>query len=168
MKLLHSNYLKSSGNGSTWNVEISSPVRPINSYYDETVAVAEMVWAEKQGNLFLCYSGGLDSEYVLAVFKSLGMPITPIIMRTQYNDHETQYAFKYCDENSITPVVIDLDYDKYDFVSKTKEQLAYFESVYFDFMDEDIKNDFVIFRGEHFQFSEMATDSKIRIKTYNI
>ncbi len=25
-------------------------------------------------------------------------------------------------------------YDKYDFVSKTKEQLAYFESVYFDFM----------------------------------
>ncbi len=72
-----------------------------------------MVWAEKQGNLFLCYSGGLDSEYVLAVFKSLGMPITPIIMRTQYNDHETQYAFKYCDENSITPVVIDLDYDKF-------------------------------------------------------
>lgn len=113
MKLLHSNYLKSSGNGSTWNVEISSPVRPINSYYDETVAVAEMVWAEKQGNLFLCYSGGLDSEYVLAVFKSLGMPITPVIMRTQYNHHETQYAFKYCDENSITPVVIDLDYDKF-------------------------------------------------------
>jgi len=113
MKLLYSNYLQSSGNGSTWNVEISSPVRPISSYYEETVNVAEIVWSQKQGNLFLCYSGGLDSEYALAVFKSLGMPITPVIMRTQYNHHETQYAFKYCDENSITPVVIDLDYDKF-------------------------------------------------------
>lgn len=59
-------------------------------------------------------------------------------------------------------------YDKYDFVSKTKEQLAYFESVYFDFMDEDIKNDFVIFRGEHFQFSELATDSKMHICLDNV
>ena len=59
-------------------------------------------------------------------------------------------------------------YDKYDFVSKTKEQLAYFESVYFDFMDEEIKNDFVIFRGEHFQFSEMATDSKMHICLDNV
>jgi hypothetical protein len=59
-------------------------------------------------------------------------------------------------------------YDKFDFVSKTKEQLAYFESVYFDFMDEDIKNDFVIFRGEHFQFSELATDSKMHICLDNV
>jgi len=59
-------------------------------------------------------------------------------------------------------------YDKYDFISKTREQLAYFESVYFDFMDEDIKNDFVIFRGEHFQFSEMATDSKMHICLDNV
>jgi hypothetical protein len=34
-------------------------------------------------------------------------------MRTQYNHHEIQYAFKYCDENSITPIIIDLDYDKF-------------------------------------------------------
>jgi len=80
MKLLHSNYLKSSGNGSTWNVEISSPVRPISSYYDETVAVAEIVWSQKQGNLFLCYSGGLDSEYVLSVFKSL-----PVVIDLDYD-----------------------------------------------------------------------------------
>jgi hypothetical protein len=59
-------------------------------------------------------------------------------------------------------------YDRHDFISKTREQLAYFESVYFDFMDEDIKNDFVIFRGEHFQFSELATDSKMHICLDNV
>jgi hypothetical protein len=59
-------------------------------------------------------------------------------------------------------------YDKYDFVKKAKEQLAYFESVYFDFMDEEIKNDFVIFRGDHFQFSEIASDSKMHICLDNV
>ena len=59
-------------------------------------------------------------------------------------------------------------YDRHDFISKTREQLAYFESVYFDFMDEDIKNDFVIFRGEHFQFSELASDSKMHICLDNV
>ena len=113
MDYISNNYIRSSGSGINWTVQIDGPVRPIKSYYEETVNVAEIVWSQKQGNLFLCYSGGLDSEYVLAVFKSLGMPITPVIMRTQYNHHETQYAFKYCDENSITPVVIDLDYDKF-------------------------------------------------------
>jgi hypothetical protein len=113
MDYISNNYVRSSGSGINWTVQIDGPVRPVKSYYEETVNVAEIVWSQKQGNLFLCYSGGLDSEYVLAVFKSLGMPITPVIMRTQYNHHETQYAFKYCDENSITPVVIDLDYDKF-------------------------------------------------------
>jgi hypothetical protein len=59
-------------------------------------------------------------------------------------------------------------YDRHDFISKTREQLAYFESVYFDFMDEDIKNDFVIFRGEHFQFSELASDSRMHICLDNV
>jgi hypothetical protein len=110
---LQDGYLSWSGNGPTWSVDIKPVNRPVKSYYEETKLVAEKVWAEKQGNIHLCYSGGLDSEYVLAVFRTLGMPITPVIMRTQYNQHETRYAFKYCDENSITPIIIDLDYDKF-------------------------------------------------------
>jgi len=113
MNLLHDNYITSSGSGSTWNVEITGPSRPTKSYYEETVIAAEMVWAQKQGELHLCYSGGLDSEYVLSVFRTLGMPIRPVIMCTQYNHLETRYAFKYCEENSITPIVINLDYDNF-------------------------------------------------------
>lgn len=113
MNLLHNNYITSSGSGSTWNVEITGPCRPTKSYYEETVIAAEMVWAQKQGELHLCYSGGLDSEYVLSVFRTLGMPIRPVIMCTQYNHLETRYAFKYCEENSITPIVINLDYDNF-------------------------------------------------------
>jgi hypothetical protein len=110
---LQNNYLNWLGNGPTWKVDIDPVSRPVKSFYKETVLVAEKVWAEKQGNLHVCYSGGLDSEYVLAVFRTLGMNITPVIMRTKYNYHETQYAFKYCDAHNISPVVIDLDYDKF-------------------------------------------------------
>lgn len=41
------------------------------------------------------------------------------------------------------------------FKKKIKEQLAYFEDVYFDV--EDMKNDFQIIRNEHFQYSPIST-----------
>lgn len=113
MNLIHNNYLVSSGSGSTWNVEITKPNRPTKSYYEETNIVAEMIWAQRQGTLYLCYSGGLDSEYVLSVFTELGMNIQPVIMRTQYNHPEIKYAFKYCEAKNISPIVIDLDYDNF-------------------------------------------------------
>ncbi len=110
---LHNGYLNWSGNGPSWDVGISAVTRPVKSYYEETVIVAEMIWAEKQGKLQLCYSGGLDSEYVLGLLLSLGMEVEPVIMRTKYNNHEIKYAFKYCEAHNIKPTVIDLDYDKF-------------------------------------------------------
>jgi hypothetical protein len=56
--------------------------------------------------------------------------------------------------------------DKYDFKNKTREQLAYFESVYFDV--EDINNDFTIVRHQYFQFSELAKDSNLHICLDNV
>lgn len=113
MDLLYNNYMRSSGNGPTWCVEIDPPSRPVKSYYEETVIAMQMLWDLKDAPLQLCYSGGLDSEYVLAVLRQLGMDVEVVIMRTAYNYPETEYAFKYCDANNITPTVIDLDYDKF-------------------------------------------------------
>ena len=113
MKLIHNNYVTTTGSGSTWNVSISSPSRPVRSFYEETVVAAQMVWEQKQGTLHLCYSGGLDSEYVLSVFLELGMNIQPVIMKTQYNHSETQYAFKLCELKNIKPIIVELDYDNF-------------------------------------------------------
>ena len=113
MQLTCNNYLRGSGNGSTWHVEIDSPRRPVKSYYEETVIAAEMIWAQKQGKLQLCYSGGLDSEYVLSVLLKLGMEVEVVIMNTAYNQHETKYAFKFCEAKNIKPTIIDLDFDKF-------------------------------------------------------
>jgi|688.fasta_scaffold22103_10 hypothetical protein len=56
--------------------------------------------------------------------------------------------------------------DKYDFKNKIREQLAYFESVYFDV--EDINNNFTIVRHQYFQFSELAKDNNLHICLDNV
>jgi len=51
--------------------------------------------------------------------------------------------------------------DRYDFVNKIKEQLAYFEHVYFNV--DDIDNNFVIHRSNLFQFSELSSDNYLHV-----
>jgi len=111
MDLLHSNYMRSSGNGSTWCVEIDPPTRPVLSYWEETKIACEMIYDQRTAPLQLCYSGGLDSEFVLATLLDLGIPVEVVIMNTQYNYHETKYAFKFCEAKNLKPTIVDLNYD---------------------------------------------------------
>lgn len=62
-------------------------------------------------------------------------------------------------------------YDLSEFRNKIKEQLAYFENVYFDVMMDSytsLSNDFTIFRGEDFQCSEMSKDCFMHICLDNV
>jgi hypothetical protein len=115
MELVQNNYLRGYGHGENWRVEIDPPSRLIKSYYEEIVLAAELIWSQRQGPLYLMYSGGLDSEYVLSVFLKLGMEITPVILRmnNDYNAHDIEYAFWYCEEHNLKPTVVDLDFDKF-------------------------------------------------------
>jgi anti-sigma regulatory factor (Ser/Thr protein kinase) len=56
--------------------------------------------------------------------------------------------------------------DSYDFKTKIKEQLAYFESVYFDV--DDMNNQFTIFRSEHYQKSELCPDHNLHVCLDNV
>jgi hypothetical protein len=113
MKLLYNDYMRSSGNGSTWSVEIDPPTRSVKSYFEETKIACGLIYEQRTAPLQLCYSGGLDSEYVLSTLLYLGIPVEVFIMNTQYNYHETKYAFKFCESKNITPTIVDLDYDKF-------------------------------------------------------
>jgi len=55
---------------------------------------------------------------------------------------------------------------KDDFVKKIKEQLAYFEGVYFD--GPNLRNDFKIYREDHFQWSELSSDTSLHICLDNV
>ena len=120
MELIKDNYLRSSGTGATWHVDIDPPKRKVKSYFEETLITSEYMYANKTGKLLLMLSGGLDSEYVFRVFQHLKFDFTPVIVRfigkyyhEDYNAHDTKYAFKLCEKFNVTPTVITFDFDKF-------------------------------------------------------
>lgn len=60
---------------------------------------------QKYKTLYLAFSGGMDSDYILRLFHRLNIPITPIIV-CYGNEKENEYAYKTCKELKIDPVVI--------------------------------------------------------------
>jgi anti-sigma regulatory factor (Ser/Thr protein kinase) len=66
-------------------------------------------------------------------------------------------------EGNGVKVIIPVKYgDRREFYSKIQEQLAYFQNVYFD-CEDNIDNNFIIYRNDLFQFSQLATDSNLHI-----
>jgi hypothetical protein len=75
------------------------------------------------------------------------------------------------DQRNGVKVIVPVKYtDRDDFLDKIKNQLAYFENVYFDVNVNNriITNEFQILRSEHFQISEMNTDSYMHICLDNV
>ena len=68
-------------------------------------------------------------------------------------------------------VIVPVKYEnRYSFIQKIKEQLAYFESVYFD-VDSSwgtVDNDFTIHRAEHYQYSDLATNGHMHLCLDNV
>ena len=115
MNFLKNNYLRTSGSGATFCAEIDPPTNKNANFHTTSIEVAEQVYQSRQGKLYLMYSGGIDSEYILNLFLSLGIDIIPVIIRLKpyYNDHDVKYAFDFCQSKKLKPIVIDLDFDNF-------------------------------------------------------
>jgi hypothetical protein len=115
MNFLKDNYLRTSGSGATFHAEIDSPTDKNANFHTTSIEVAEQVYQSRQGKLYLMYSGGVDSEYILNLFLSLGIDIIPVIIRLTpvYNDHDVKYAFDFCESKKLKPIVVDLNFDDF-------------------------------------------------------
>jgi hypothetical protein len=71
-------------------------------------------------NLFLAYSGGLDSEFILKLYKDLNLKITPILISTGYNKEEYDRSKEFLKTNNISCEVIELSNN--DFIDQLKEK----------------------------------------------
>lgn len=76
------------------------------------------------------------------------------------------------DEGNGVKVIVPVKYsDRYTFTTKIKEQLAYFESVYFDVdpnAGHSVSNDFTIYRAEHYQYSSMSQNQHMHLCLDNV
>ena len=105
---------------------------------------------------FVCRKDGMERKYMMYEGEDT-------------NTIDLLYEKETTERNGVK-VIIPVKYsDKWQFHKKIKEQLCYFESVYFDVPeDSSITNEFIISRHEHFQFSEMSTDDKLHICLDNV
>ena len=105
---------------------------------------------------FVCRKDGMERKYMMYEGEDT-------------NTIDLLYEMPTTEGNGVK-VIIPVKYqDQYQFRKKIKEQLCYFESVYFDVPgDSTITNDFVISRHTHFQFSEMSEDDKLHICLDNV
>lgn len=115
MEIVKHNYIRESNDNSGWRVIIDPLPQSHLTYHKESLLAAEEIFSLKDGQLYLMYSGGLDSEYVLSVFLDLKIDIVPVIIRLSpgYNDHDVEYAFKYCQNKKLNPLIVDIDFDHF-------------------------------------------------------
>ncbi len=113
--LTKDDYFTVSGTGHTWACHFDPFPKQYKNLFVESQQAAEEIYSRRQGEVYILYSGGIDSEFCLSVFLSLGMKVTPVIIKLNpnYNNHDIEYAFKFCESKNITPLVIDIDFDKF-------------------------------------------------------
>ncbi len=115
MEWLQKNYLRTSGSGNSFHVDIDSPQNKQANYHSVSLEVAEKIYSNKINKIYVMYSGGVDSEYILNLFLTLGIEVIPVIvqLKPNYNFHDIKYAFDFCESKKLRPLVIDVDFDHF-------------------------------------------------------
>ena len=116
MNHVQHDYIKAQGSGQDFTVTITSKsVNDCVNYFEASQWAAKEIADLRQGTLYLMYSGGVDSEYTLSLFRYMRIPITPVVVKLlpDYNEHDVAYAFNYCRQHGIEPLVIDIDFDRF-------------------------------------------------------
>lgn len=115
MKLTKDNYAVPSGTGPTWRLDFKPATRRIRSYWEEINDMADYMYANKTGKIYLLYSGGMDSEFCFNLFLEKGFDFTPVIIRLNpnHNNHDLKYAMDFCESKGVKPLIYDVDFDHF-------------------------------------------------------
>lgn len=115
IQITKNNYYRPHGHNETFTIDIDPATREPMGFGYELIENAKEIYDQKQGPLYILYSGGIDSELVIEVFLSQKMDIVPVIVRMlpNYNSNDLEYAFKFCKKRNIKPLILDMNLDEF-------------------------------------------------------
>jgi hypothetical protein len=89
-----------------FKIELAIP-QEINFNFEEASNNNALLIANSFDNLYLCLSGGMDSEYVASVLLRNKIPFVPVLLKTKNNLGELWYAYHFCNKHNLKPLVLD-------------------------------------------------------------
>lgn len=99
-----------------FNITLRNTIdRPVKSYYEELLENAKVIRDTFSGPLDLLFSGGVDSEIILRVYRELKIPINVYTFKYEndYNLIEHTHALKSCEKLGVTPRIVDFNLQKF-------------------------------------------------------
>lgn len=117
MNITENNYILPEYSEQKFSVRVE-PLPEGTNYFQESLSAAQKIESQKSGELYIMYSGGIDSEYAVSVFDFLKIDFTPVIIKFKkdYNKHDVDHAIGFCERQSLKPLIVDIDFE--DFVNR--------------------------------------------------
>ncbi|MBL8700029.1 MAG: hypothetical protein JNK67_16745 [Alphaproteobacteria bacterium] len=134
LELTHRNHFKFGYDGrwfvprpsasARWQVAYGRARHEPASWREACIDTARLVRAATDLDLWVLYSGGIDSEVVLQAFMFAGIPVRVAITRFagDLNRHDIAYAIKFCETHEVPYRLLDLDIERF---FESGEALAY-------------------------------------------
>lgn len=94
-----------------WTVFYGSIERPVKDWKSECLIAAQEIAASTSKKIYVCFSGGIDSEVTIESFRLAGVPVVAAIMRFKngFNSHDIAWAETYCRRHHIPIEYFDVD-----------------------------------------------------------
>lgn len=95
----------------TWRVAYGSPSGPLGNFREECHRAARLLASTHPSPIWLCFSGGLDSEVMVRVFIECGIPFRAAFLRFSQgeNDHEYEWTQRICRQLNVELKIFTLD-----------------------------------------------------------
>jgi len=85
-----------------WHVKYGRCERDPSDFRSECVNAARLIREATTLPIYICFSGGMDSEIVVRSFMEANIPITCLIASfDDLNQHDISYAFEFCSRHSL-------------------------------------------------------------------
>jgi len=105
----HNDWFSVSVDGPQFQVEFNRRASKLYKNFDDAADNAAQLLYKEWGHqpLYLALSGGVDSEFVARILLKNKIPFTPVILKIDsLNAIESQFALTWCNQNNITPVIL--------------------------------------------------------------
>ena len=112
-KITYNNHL-SVKNTSDYVVKIGRCDSMPMDFKSEALRAAKLI-AQENNNIWISYSGGIDSEFIIRVFLEAGIDfrVATAVMKNETNDYDLQHSRSFCERMGITLHEFEIDLEEF-------------------------------------------------------